>query len=327
MKVLSLTNMYPTADMPAFGTFVESEVQSLRQCGVEVDVLFINGRRRAINYLWGIPRLWYRLLKQRYDLIHAHYVFTGFVARAQFLYPVVLTHHGVEVLQGWQAILSRIITPLMDQVIVRSPEMKNRLRCGEAAVIPAGVDLDLFKPMPQQECRHALDLSENKKYILWVGEYLRQEKRFDIVTEAVARVKQRIPDAEFVLVTGKPHSVIPAYMNACDVLLLVSDAEGSPNVVKEAMACNLPIVSVPVGDVPSVINGTEGCFLCKQNAVDVADKLELALLQTRRTNGRENIVRLDLDNASARIIEVYQRALAEGKSLIRSRPEKLAKLE
>jgi glycosyltransferase involved in cell wall biosynthesis len=205
--------------------------------------------------------------------------------------------------------------------------MKDKLRCSKAAVIPAGIDLELFKPMSQQECRQLLDLSTPKKLILWVGEYLRQEKRFDLVTEAVTRLQQRVPDAEFVLVTGKPHSLIPLYMNACDVLLLVSDAEGSPNVVKEAMACNLPIVSVPVGDVPDIIKGTEGCFMCTQNAVDVAEKLELALLRMRRTTGREKVMRFELGQTSRRIIQVYWNALADRKKRVKGWPKKMARHE
>ena len=86
-------------------------------------------------------------------------------------------------------------------------------------------------------------------------------------------LKENVPDAELVLVSKKPLDVVPKYMNACDVLVLVSDGEGSPMVIKEAMACNLPIVSVPVGDVPEVIGGTDGCFLCSQEPGDVAKKL------------------------------------------------------
>jgi teichuronic acid biosynthesis glycosyltransferase TuaC len=309
MKVLAVTNMYPTPAMPAFGTFIESEVESLRREGIEVDLLFINGRKNTINYLWGIPRLWAKLLTHRYDVIHAHYVFSGFIARAQILYPVVLTHHGVEVFRGWQSVPCRIITPLVDRVIVRSQEMKRRLRCDEAEVIPAGIDFTLFKPLPQQECRQLLELPLDKKLILWAGEYFRLEKRFDIVKEAVSILRQRVSNAELVLVTGKPHSTMPLYMNACDVLLLVSDVEGSPNVVKEAMACNLPIVSVPVGDVPQIVEGCAGCYLCSQDPQDVAQTLEKALEWGKRTNGRERVQYLDLAEISRRIVNVYEKTL------------------
>jgi len=314
MKVLAITNMYPTPDMPAFGTFIESEVESLRREGIEVDLLFINGRKNTFNYFWGVPRLWARLLTHRYDVIHAHYVFSGFIARAQIICPVVLTHHGVEIFRGWQSVPCRIITPLMDRVIVRSQEMKRRLACDEAEVIPAGIDLNLFKPLAQQECRQLLELPLDKKLILWAGEYFRLEKRFDIVKEAVSILQQRVSNTELVLVTGKPHSTIPLYMNACDALLLVSDVEGSPNVVKEAMACNLPIVSVPVGDVPQIMGKTEGCHFCSQDPQDVAEKLQMALDFGRRTDGREKVKFLDLAETSRNIISVYEKALGRRKT-------------
>jgi len=100
-------------------------------------------------------------------------------------------------------------------------------------------------------------------------------------------------------------------MNACDVLVLVSDGEGSPMVIKEAMACNLPIVSVPVGDVPEVLGNTEGCYLCTQEPQDVAEKLELALRRGKRTNGRKTISHLEIGAISRRIITVYRNVLKE----------------
>lgn len=311
MKVLLVTNMYPTSDRPALGTFVANQVEALRHDGLDVDVLFIDGGKNTLNYLWGIPRLWTRMLTRRYALIHAHYVFTGFIARAQFLYPVVLTHHGIEVLKGRQAILSRIITPLMDHVIVTSEEMKAKLRWNRVDVIPCGVDLDLFKPLPQRECRRSLNLPMDKKLILVAGRFLSPEKRFDIVQEAIRQLQQRIPDTELILVADEPYNSMPVYMNACDVLLLVSNAEGSPMVVKEAMACNLPIVSVAVGDVPDVVGGTDGCFICTQDPSDVAEKLEKAVRDLRRTQGRERVSRFALSETSGRIVDVYKKTLRD----------------
>jgi teichuronic acid biosynthesis glycosyltransferase TuaC len=261
--------------------------------------------------LWAFPRFWARLLTKRYDLIHAHYVLSGLVARAQCLYPVVLTHHGIEVLflDDWQAKVTQLITPFIDRTIVMSEQMKKQKRLNKSHVIPCGIDFDLFKPMPREQARRELNLPQDKKLVLWAGEHFRPEKRFDIVKEAVSILQQRIPDAELVLVSGKPLDEVPKYMNACDVLLLVSNAEGSPMVIKESMACNLPIVSVAVGDVPEVINNTEGCYLCEQNPADAAEKLELALRFGKRTSGRENISRFELGNISRQIINVYKELL------------------
>lgn len=306
MKVLVVTAMYPTVEKPYFGTFVKEQAESLRKEGVQVDVFFVDGNKSKLNYLWAFPRLWARLLTRRYDLIHAHYVFAGIIARAQFLYPVVLTHHGSQVFQTWQAPLCRIVTPFMNRAIVVSQEMKEKGRLSKAAVIPCGINFDLFKPVPREQAREELNLPKDKKLVLWAGEYWRAIKRFDIVQQSVNLLRQKDPNVELVLVAKKPLSMVPKYMSACDVLVLASDGEGSPMVIKESMACNLPIVSVPAGDVPEVIGGTEGCYLCSQDPQDVAEKLELALQWGGRTNGRDKIGHLEIGHISQRITSLYE---------------------
>src|SRR5215211_6989921 len=98
MRVLVVTNMYPTTEMPSFGTFVYDQVQALREAGATVDVFYFLGRKSKWEYFWAFPRFWRILARRRYDVIHAHYVLSGIVARAQWGHRVVLTHHGPEVL-------------------------------------------------------------------------------------------------------------------------------------------------------------------------------------------------------------------------------------
>jgi len=313
MKVLMITNMYPAPEIPFFGTFVKEQVESLKKEGMEVDVLFVNGKKSTLNYLWAFPRLWARLLTKRYDLIHASYVFSGIIARAQFLYPIVLTHYGSQVFIGWQASLCRLVTKFMDRTIVMSNEMRVRGRLDKSLVIPCGIDFELFKPIDRQQARNELNLPPDKKLVLFAGDYDRPLKRWDIVQASVAILKEKNPEVELILVSKKPLNTVPKYMSACDVLVLTSNHEGSPMVIKEAMACNLPIVSVPVGDVPEVIGGTDGCYLCTQEPRDVADKLEMALERGRRTDGREKIAHMEIGAISRRIITVYKQLL-EGKS-------------
>jgi glycosyltransferase involved in cell wall biosynthesis len=312
MKILEITNMYPTSEKPALGTFVEDQVESVRREGIEVDVFIIKGWKSKFDYIWSIFRFWARLLTRRYDIIHAHYVFSGIIARMQFLYPVVLTHHGLEAFCGWQRFPSIVITRLVDKVIVRTQEMKDKLKCDVAEIIPSGIDFNLFKPMPREEARKILGISsQNKKKVLVLlgGAKVRPEKRLDIAESAIALAREKDIDIELELVTDKPHEMIPIYMNACDVLLLVSNAEGSPNVVKEAMACNLPVVSVPVGDVPDLIGDTQGCFLCSHDPSDVAEKLLLALENPMRTDGRSKLEHLRQEAIAKRIIALYHDVL------------------
>jgi len=318
LRVLVVTNMYPQEpDFPAFGVFMEDQVESLRKLGVEVDVLFINGRRNKLNYLAAYPRLWNQLRRKKYDILHAHYVFSGLVARAQWSLPVVLTHHGAEVFQTWEKYICRLTKRWYDKLIVVSPEMKERLAVEDARVIPCGVDMDRFRPSDQMEARRVLGLPSDRKLILWAGEYFRPEKRFDLVREAVNIAASRDDRVKLVLLSGKPHREVPQYMSASDALLLTSDAEGSPMVIKEAMACNLPIVSTPVGDVRQVIGGVEGCYICSQDPLDVAAKLEMAIAFDRRTNGRQRVSRLELSKIAREILEVYEQTIRDFK---RDRP-------
>ncbi|MBI2321228.1 MAG: glycosyltransferase [Chloroflexi bacterium] len=316
MKVLVVTNMYPTAEMPAFGTFVHDQVQALRRAGVEVDVFFVNGRECTWNYLWGFPRFWRFLWDRRYDLIHAHYVLSGVIARAQWRYKLVLTHHGPEVLgwpHPWQRWVCRLLTPLCDEAIYVSEEIRRALRDLDGWVIPCGVNLDDFTPLPREEARARLGLPQDKRLVLWAGEHWRPEKRFHLVEQAMARAQAELPDAELVLLTKRPHQVVPLYMNACDALVLTSAVEGSPMVVKEAMACNLPVVSVRVGDVPDVIGDTPGCALAAHDPADIAAKLVAVLREPQRSEGRLRMQHLRHDRIASLLIEVYEHALGRGR--------------
>jgi len=312
MRILVVTNMYPVPEEPTLGIFVQEQVESLRRRGVDVDVFFINGRRYRRNYLTGLLRYLPRPWQQRYDLIHAHYPLTGLIARAQVRSPLVVTYHGIEVVFGWQGTLCRVLAPLTDRVIVMSERMRRSPGMAKASVIPCGVNLDLFRPSSQSEARAALGLPPDGKLVLFCAG-MRPEKRFDIVEAAVNRLKQHDARVALVVATGLPHEAVPQYMNACDALVLASDYEGSPTVVKEAMACNLPIVSTDVGDVREVIAGTRGCYLCERTVDDVAAKLSLALASGKRTDGRDRIQHLSLDSIAARLIEEYETVLQRGK--------------
>ena len=311
MRVLVVTNMYPTTEKAAFGVFVHDQVESLKKLGIELDVFFVDGRKSKLNYFSAYPRFWRQLRKGKYDLIHAHYVLTGLIARAQWRLPVVLTHHGIEVLESWQAPLSRLVTPHFDQVIVMSQEMEHKFGQENIHIIPCGVDLDRFRPFPKKQARAALGLPDDKPLVLWAGEHWRPEKRFDLVQKAISLLKEKDPSVDLVLLSGKPHSEVPMYMNACDVLLLVSNAEGSPMVVKEAMACNLPVVSTAVGDVTQVIGDVDGCYISTQDPRDIADKAGLVLDKRLRTRGQERMERMSLEGIARQIAQVYDQALGK----------------
>ncbi len=319
MKVLVVTNMYPNPANPAYGIFVQEQVRSLREAGVEIDVLFVNGRKSRLNYLWGFFRLWGRLLTHRYDLIHAHYVFSGIIARAQFLYPVIVTYHGAELfLERFknQGRFCRWLAPLVNRVIVVSPHMREHVNGGRVVVIPCGIDLERIKPLPRDQARQRLGLPLEKKLVMCIGSHSdafkkwRTHKRFDLAQAAAEEARKKDPAIELLPVFGRPYQEMPLYFSAADVLMHISDGEGSPMVIKEAMACNLPIVATPVGDIPQVIEGTDGCSLCSWEPGEIADKLLLAL-RSGRTGGRERMTKLELKNIAAQIISLYREVLGK----------------
>lgn len=311
IRVLMLTNMYPHEEDPSFGTFVYEQVRALRALGVAVDVLFVNGRASLWNYALGYPRLWRQLACVGYDLIHAHYVFAGLIARAQFGLPVVLSLHAPGQMPTYQGWLCRRLAPLVDETIVTTAEHKRLLGQQRAHVIPCGVGFDRFWPIPIDEARSELGWDRSRRAVLWIGDP-RPEKRVDLAYESYTALRQLRNDADLYVISKVPHERVSTYMNAADVLLLTSDHEGSPTVVKEAMACNLPIVSTDVGDVADIIDGVAGCYLAEQTPEDLASKLDLALSFGKRTEGRKAITHLTTSEEAKTLIALYERVLSRG---------------
>lgn len=312
MRVLAVTNMYPTEANPQFGIFVKEQVESIRALGVEVDVLFVNakeGRLRHKGYVLGLPRLWAILLRQHYDVIHAHYVFAGLIARAQWQAPLVVTHHGPELRFPRQGPLCRWTRGIADEIIVVADWMVPELGAADAHVIPCGVNLELFRPMDQLEARKLLGLAPEKRYVLFAGNYLNPRKRFYLVEEAMVRLQSRHPDVELLTVARQPHEIIPLYMNAADVFAMTSTDEGSAQVVKESMACGLPVVATDAGDNWNVIANTPGCYGVRADPAEIADRLEAAITPPRRTVGPAKVTRFGLEHVAQEVISVYEEAI------------------
>lgn len=316
--VLVVTNLWPSEADPGYGSFVQAQMESLRPLGVEFDVVFVKGRESRWNYWRAVGQMRRQLRARRYDLVHAHFGLSGWVARCQLRAPVVVSFMGDDVLgrpkrsgritlygrflQASSFILARLVTA----VIVKSREMKSRLRLSSATVIPNGVDLDLFRPLDPTEARRSLGLDTKKKFVLFPYDPAEERKRYDLIEAAVARARESIPEVEILQVRGVPRARMPLYMNAADVLVLASFAEGSPNAVKEAMAVNLPVVTVDVGDTADLIGPTEGCYLVRRDAEAIAAKIVEVCQRGTRTRGREWIARLSVEGVAKRIVEVYR---------------------
>jgi glycosyltransferase involved in cell wall biosynthesis len=314
MKVLVVTNMFPTAEDPSFGCFVESQMESLQKKGISFDLVFVNGRRSKLNYLRGAWQVFWKSLHTRYDLVHAHYGLSGVLARCQIRSPVVITFCGSDVMDRLQGRISRLISHLSDLSIVQSRPLGQALGLNTYRIINNGLDLSLFQPRDHLQSRNELGFSHTTHYILFASDPARQEKRFDLAHRAY-QIVCRLMDApvELIVLYGQSQKKVPVYMNACDVLLLTSDWEGSPNVVKEAMACNMPIVSVDVADVRQMIAGTRNCHICPRDPSILAEKIVTVLKKDQRTDGREKVLYLSLERTADRIISLYQELTSKRK--------------
>ncbi|PID79128.1 hypothetical protein CSB20_11570 [bacterium DOLZORAL124_64_63] len=321
LRILVITAMYPSAEKPFSGTFVKQSVQSLIEAGVDVEVMAFEGAGSLRNYIKAGGQLRQKLKTGAFDLVHAHYGLTGLPARMQFQVPVVITYHGSDLLGEvstngkyttagrLKVLLGQVLAFLVDGRTVVAPLLKKTLWHQDAAIIPMGVDMETFKPHPKAEARSRLELHPERKIVLFLGNPNNGVKRFDIARAAVDILKKREPNVELLPVFSAPHEDIPYYLSAADTLVLTSNHEASPCVIKEALACNLPIVSVDVGDVALRIAGVAGCYLCLQNPADVAEKLALALAFGGRTRGREKVASISLSETARATIKVFRKAI------------------
>ncbi len=191
LRVLVITNMYPTADRPTLGTFVAEQVASLQQRGLSLDVLFVDGPAGKLNYARGLADVRRVVREAPYDLIHAHYVFSAMLALAgtalaRRRLPIVVTQHGIEAQRGWTAPVCRWTSRRTACTIATSHRVAAALAGTHQEVIPCGVDTDLFQPLARDAARRTLGLPADIPLVLFVGAP-RPEKRIPLIQAAVAR--------------------------------------------------------------------------------------------------------------------------------------------
>lgn len=321
MKVLIMTAIYPTAENPAFGSFVKTQAESLERAGINVELLVMRGGNRKLLYPKAIFQLRKRLQQSSFDLVHAHFGYVGLVARTQCKVPLVVTYHGDDLLgtineRGTKALWSVLAAAAckklaghVDAAIVQSQEMARQLKKSNVFVIPHEVDLEVFKPTERTEARIALGLRPDRKYVLFAANPEIPVKRFPLAKAAADILTQQDNTIELLVVQKEPQWRLALYMSACDVLVFPSYQEGSPNIIKQAMACNLPIVATDVGDVREVIGNTRDCHICRPDAQEFAARMKEILSRRPRTEGREQVRHLNAESVSSKIIEVYERVL------------------
>jgi teichuronic acid biosynthesis glycosyltransferase TuaC len=302
-------------DLKIHQAFIYEQVESLKLLNVECDYFLIRSKG-LLGYLKHFNSL-KKALQNNYDLIHAHNGLCGFIANLQREIPVITTFHGSDINLTFLRLVSYF--PLWKSsynIFVSAGQLKKVLFRKKIDVIPCAVDTKTFFPMVD-ELKYSYNISENqKKIILFSSSFCNNIKNYPL---AIASIKKlNTENIELLELKNKSRNEVCLLMNTSNLLLLTSFSEGSPQVIKEAMACNCPIVSTDVGDVREIIGDTEGCYITTFDPSDIAEKISLALQfsQTKgRTNGRERIIKLGLDTESIakRIFEVYMKILNKTK--------------
>lgn len=287
-----------------------------------IDIVFFGVKGKGMfGYLRNAPILRREISLRNPQVIHAHFSLCGFVTVLAAMgkkKTIVVSLMGCDVKGAGllMGIIRCFTRYLWDATIVKSDDMHSSLRVDSAEIIPNGVNLGVFKPLLRNDCRAQLGWDSGKHYILFGADPDRDVKNYPLARHAFELLIEQNPsltteNCRLVTLGSVPHHQIRIYLNASDVLLLTSKWEGSPNIIKEAMACGTPIVCTDVGDVRWLLDGLEGCYVASQDSADIADKLEKSLFFKGRTAGRERLIELNLDSESVanRIVKVYERVL------------------
>ncbi len=322
LRVLMITAGWPQPGQPQTTHFVKRQAEFLRKAGVEVDVFPFRGAKRPWNYARAWMQVRPRMEPDRYDVVHAQFGQSGILALPKRL-PLVVTLRGSDILgivgpDGRYTLAGRISQAVArfalrraDAVVVVSEHMTGYFHTSApVTVLPSGLDFDLFRIVPRDEARARLGWPLDKRLVLFAGNPEQPRKRHALAKAAIEVLNRTLP-TELVVAWGVAHTDIPLYMNACDAFVFTSMQEGSPNVVKEALACDLPVVSVPIGDTAERLRGIAGCELVEDERPEaIAAALERVLRRGQRVAGRVAVAPLAEEAITARLIDVYRAAIA-----------------
>lgn len=275
-----------------FAPFIVEQAEALRLEGCDVELFGITGKGIS-GYVKSLPALKKQIKESHPDIIHAHYGLSGLFANMQRKIPVVTTYHGSDINEKTVLPFTKLSMLLSRfNIFVSKRTMDIAHPHKKFALIPCGIDLNDLQLTDRRTAREELGLSVEKKYVLFSGSFGNPVKNHPLAREAMSLV----PDAELLELKGYTREQVTLLMCAADALLMTSFTEGSPQVVKEAMACGGPVVSVDVGDVKEVTSGIEGCQICDRSAESLATALRQAFERTEKTDGRQRIIDLGYTN-------------------------------
>lgn len=287
-----------------YAPFITEQVEALEKQGVECQFFGVRGKGirgylREYRELLGAIRVF------RPDLVHAHYGLCGLLASFQNRVPVVTTFHGSDMNNPYVRPLSRwAMARSAYSIFVSQKNVEMARPRRHYALIPCGINLDDYPVMDRDDARRKMGLAPDRKYVLFAGAFDNKVKNAPLAKAALAR----LPGVELLELKGYTRSRVAILMHAVDALLMTSFTEGSPQVVKEAMACGTPVVSVEVGDVAERIGRLPGCRIVSREASSVAQGVSAAIAFRHRTEGRQALVDDGLTNeqVASRIKEIYR---------------------
>lgn len=307
MRVLAVTNMFPTTAAPHAGVFVRREIEALRATAEAPEILVCHVDTIASTpaYLTGRTRVAQAVSEYDPDLVHVHYGLS-LILTARVRRPTVCTFHGSDLNVPWQRAVSRVYGHRLAAAIFVSEALRRRgPQSAPAHVVPCGVPVELFRPMDRGAARALLGLPEDAVLLAFPSSPSRAVKRYDRFERVVAAV----PSAVGVSLSGIEPGDMPMWLSAVDCVVLTSDAEGSPVITKEALCCGSRVVSTPVGDVAGQLHGFSGCGVAPSfDAGDVAAQVRHALSQTG-PDAQEAARRFSTRAEAESVLRVYREVL------------------
>jgi glycosyltransferase involved in cell wall biosynthesis len=308
MRALIVTNMYPSPARPALGSFVRDQVEALSRIpDVEVEVFaFDPGGGGA--YIRGARALRQRHGRDRFDVVHAHFGLSAWPAFAAHGRARAVTLHGTDLAHPRSRLITVAALPLLDLVATVSEPLASSVPRWAArhrrAVLPSGVDVQRFRPIPRADARRALGLDPERPCLLFPAGPSRPEKRHD-------RARQVAGDVPLLSLGTVAPADVPLWVNAANAVLVPSEREGFGLAVLEALACDVPVLATPVGIHPEVLAGVEGAYCGPFAAAAWREALAPALADADpRIEGRERAEHYSTDRMASRVVEAWLGLLA-----------------